>query len=230
MALTRTVALKLEPAQHAQLERAADVRGIPLSTHLRMLLEPHVPVDVDQAADVDQPRRATPAREWNKDDLATPKIIRDRLAILGPLDLDPCSNEWTQVRARVSYSIDRGEDGLLLPWFGYVYENPPYGRGWLAKFAAKAKREAKHAEIVSLIPTKPDTDSFAIRMSYACARVDLSSRLSFEGGAHDTGWFASTLFYSGPRPYLFAHAFCDLGKTDVYRVRKLRGGKPRSRP
>ena len=47
-------------------------------------------------------------------------------AILPHIDLDPCSNARSTVRARQSYAIERGEDGLVLPWSGVVYVNPPY--------------------------------------------------------------------------------------------------------
>lgn len=47
-------------------------------------------------------------------------------ALLGRFDLDPASNPRSTVQARRSYQLERGEDGLTLPWRGSVYLNPPY--------------------------------------------------------------------------------------------------------
>lgn len=41
-------------------------------------------------------------------------------------DLDPCSNPRSTVNAKRAYSLDKGLDGLRLPWNGTVYENWPY--------------------------------------------------------------------------------------------------------
>lgn len=49
------------------------------------------------------------------------------LAALGEFDLDPCSplnRPWDT--AKHHYTID--DDGLIQPWFGRVWCNPPYGR------------------------------------------------------------------------------------------------------
>ena len=158
-------------------------------------------------------------RERSNNDLCTPAPIIDRVVKwLGPIDLDPCSNEWSLVGAAHTYSIDRGEDGLSLPWFGRVWENPPYGRGHLIQWAKCAAVWAMSPgiEILSLVPSTTETEAFSIRCSYADARVDLGSRLQFGGGDHGSGKFGSTIFYSGQRPYLFAHAFADCGEIIIY--------------
>jgi len=49
------------------------------------------------------------------------------LAALGEFDLDPCSplnRPWDT--AKHHYTVD--DDGLIQPWFGRVWCNPPYGR------------------------------------------------------------------------------------------------------
>ena len=158
-------------------------------------------------------------RERSTNDLCTPSPIIDRVVKwLGPINLDPCSNEWSSVRAAASYSIDRGEDGLNLPWFGRVWENPPYGRGHLIQWAkcAEVWAASPGVEILSLVPSTTETESFAIRRSYADARVDLDTRIRFDGGEHGSGKFGSTIFYAGPSPYLFAHAFADCGEIIIY--------------
>ncbi len=61
----------------------------------------------------------------------TPEDIVERARrVMGGIDLDPCSESkfQTTVKAVRYYSLtERGEDGLLLPWNGRVFVNPPGG-------------------------------------------------------------------------------------------------------
>jgi hypothetical protein len=45
---------------------------------------------------------------------------RDLAHDLGEFDLDVCSNARSHIRARASYVLERGQDGLALPWTGLV--------------------------------------------------------------------------------------------------------------
>jgi hypothetical protein len=46
--------------------------------------------------------------------------------LLPEVDLDPCSNPRSHIRARRTYMVERGEDGLRMPWIGSVWLNVPY--------------------------------------------------------------------------------------------------------
>ena len=56
----------------------------------------------------------------------TPKPVVDAL---GPFDLDPCAapepRPWPT--AARHYDITKGQDGLMLPWKGFIWLNPPFG-------------------------------------------------------------------------------------------------------
>ena len=54
----------------------------------------------------------------DRDCWATPKWLTD---LLPTVDLDPCSNAQSTVKASTAYDLARGEDGLVLEWFGSVY-------------------------------------------------------------------------------------------------------------
>jgi hypothetical protein len=92
----------------------------------------------------------------------TPRVLLARLyAVFGMFDLDPCSPVASQsrapVKARVRYTWQ--DDGLVLPWFGRVFVNPPYGRAlplWVAK-AAPEVQQGRAAVVVMLMPARTDT-------------------------------------------------------------------------
>lgn len=58
-------------------------------------------------------------------------LVPVRKVFGGTIDLDPCSNETSTVRARVEYRLPVN-DGLLDPWDGpNIFVNPPFGAGHL---------------------------------------------------------------------------------------------------
>lgn len=85
--------------------------------------------------------------EW----LTPPELVET----LGPFDLDPCYSEprpWPT--AGKHYGVE--EDGLLQPWHGFVWCNPPYGEhaaAWLQKLS-----EYKHC--IALIFARTETRMF----------------------------------------------------------------------
>lgn len=94
-------------------------------------------------------------RYWNtttqgtflsKDEWLTPPKLIERL---GPFDLDPCApvqRPWDTAKLHFSEK----EDGLKQTWSGFVWMNPPYGKG-LSKWVEKL---ATHGEGIGLIPLR----------------------------------------------------------------------------
>lgn len=92
----------------------------------------------------------------------TPPEVVEKLKVVidGIFDLDPCSPDRkskSAVRARIRFTKD--DNGLLLPWFGTVFINPPYSRAlisWIAK--AHSETSSGNAKaVVALIPSRTDT-------------------------------------------------------------------------
>jgi hypothetical protein len=73
--------------------------------------------------------------QGDRDSWCTPAWLT---ALLSEVDLDPCGNPRSTVRAVRSYQLERGEDGLALPWVGSCFVNPPYGNPlpWAERAAA----------------------------------------------------------------------------------------------
>jgi hypothetical protein len=145
-----------------------------------------------------------------KDDWNTPEEVLQLVRKLGPISLDPCSNAGSIVDA--AREIRLPEDGLLANWAelgagGVVFVNPPYGqtasRVWLRKITEEA---ARGAEIVALLPARPDTQWFQRHGAKAQAIVFWEGRLTFLG-APTSAPFPSLVLYYGPRPWAFLAAF-----------------------
>lgn len=86
----------------------------------------------------------------------TPPAIIEALGGPESFDLDPCSSidrPWST--ARHHYTPE--DNGLMLPWLGRVFMNPPYSNPLLRKFMA---RMAEHDRGVALIFARTETDSF----------------------------------------------------------------------
>ena len=64
-----------------------------------------------------------PQSDGSSDAQCTP---RDLALALGRFGTDPCSNPRSHIASDVAYMLERGQDGLSLPWFGSVWCNGPY--------------------------------------------------------------------------------------------------------
>jgi hypothetical protein len=70
------------------------------------------------------------------DEYCTPRSLTE---LLPQVQLDPCSNLRSTVKAKRTYSLEKKLDGLKLPWTGSVFVNWPYSdpMPWAAKTIAE---------------------------------------------------------------------------------------------
>ena len=158
--------------------------------------------------------REIEGRPFTTDDWATPRVIVDVLDALGGVALDPCSNPWSIVGAKRTYSLDRGEDGLVLPWTGpgegLTYVNPPYSDpgAWMMK---AAQGDGEVILLVNYDATKAWRDwgwpSDAVTFFF--------KRLKFIGDKKFQSAKPNAFIYWGDRPEAVAAATAALGKTWV---------------
>lgn len=166
----------------------------------------------------------TTSQSW-----CTPKKYVDSIRDFfgGAIALDPCSNEYSIVKAQVEYCLP-DMDGLDESWdYKTIYVNPPYGidryRGtsikhWLARCAESHKQFG--SEIVALIPVAPNTSHWK---KYIFGEADAvcflyDTRLKFLVEGRDEGKgapMACCLVYWGDRTSDFRDCFDSFGATVI---------------
>lgn len=141
----------------------------------------------------------------------------------GKIALDPCSNEFSLVKAEVEYRLPKN-DGLRESWnYPTIYVNPPYGidkarrtsiKDWLAKCSIAHKDF--NSEIIALVPVATNTShwkKFVFTQAHAiCFLYD--TRLRFLENGKDGGKgapMACALIYWGNRYKLFYDNFIEYG-------------------
>lgn len=94
-------------------------------------------------------------RGKDSDIRATPQRLFDDLDAEFQFDLDPCASE-ENAKCERFYTIE--QDGLLKPWTGRVFCNPPYSE--IRRWMVKATQELKNGNaevVVFLVPSRTGT-------------------------------------------------------------------------
>ena len=131
------------------------------------------------------------------DSLGTPEDHLRRVRGLGPIALDPCSNEDAIARVRASRAICLPNDGLCVPWSelttlgDLIWVNPPYSapRPRVDRAVEAAASGRPTLMLLKLDPTtKWAHRLYEYGVGFECRPL---RRISFTGGAHRTGMIAS---------------------------------------
>ncbi len=159
-------------------------------------------------------------------DFNTPPDLLDLIRQLHRrgIGLDPCSNQWSMVKARTTYTEE--ENGLSRSWRnqGLVFVNPPHSTSpnniepWMEKAYEQFIRYPldRHTDdvLVLLVPAKTDTRWFHRVVVLMAARCFLKGRPNYWHHGQvlpGPGKFASMLVYHGPSTGRFAALFEPLG-------------------
>lgn len=151
----------------------------------------------------------------------------------GSIALDPCSNQWSVVKADTEWALPE-IDGLAREWdFEAIYVNPPYGadrargttiKDWLGKCAHAFRRY--DAEVLALVPVAVNTGHWKKHVWGEAAAVCFlyDTRLKFlENGSSDGKGapMACAMVYWGARQEAFFDVFIRFGA--VVDLRSLQG-------
>lgn len=151
----------------------------------------------------------------------TPRPYLDAaIAVMGAIDLDPASSHAAQahVRAMRHYTIE--DDGLLKPWTGRVFLNPPYAMPLVKDFTARMVAAFDAGEIdegILLTNNASDTEWFHAA-AHACTALCLTrGRIRFiearngELVAKPSPTHGQAFFYFGPKGHVFEKVFSQHG-------------------
>lgn len=128
-----------------------------------------------RAVEIVEPAPA-PAVEPDRNAWCTPSWLT---ALLPEVDLDPCSNPYSTVRASKAYMLEAGQDGLALPWKGLVFVNPPYSRP--LPWAQKLEADRKQVKACGfLMNTAGDTEWWQLLAKHLPLRLDFNKRIQFQ--------------------------------------------------
>ena len=155
------------------------------------------------------------------DEWYTPAHIIKRVKrVLGDIDLDPASCAIANMTVGAKKIYTREEDGLVQPWSGRIFHNPPYSNvhAWVDKLVSSYRKSAYSANLVEsailLVNASIETDSF--QSLYAFPICFPKQRIKFEGPKRaKSPPAASAIVYLGPDVMSFYHAFVTLGKVVV---------------
>ena len=139
----------------------------------------------------------------------TPPWIFERLKL--HFDLDVCAPPGGVPWVPADAFYDKTADGLVQPWHGRVWMNPPYGPGidrWLAKFVG-------HKNGIALLPSRTDTNWFHRYTGRADLLCFLRGRIKFvdiAGKANPHGPRVGSLFLAcGADSVTALYNFADIG-------------------
>jgi hypothetical protein len=141
----------------------------------------------------------------------------------GKIHLDPCTNQWSIVKAEVEFQLP-DHDGLRMEWkYPTIFVNPPYGadrtrgttiRDWLRKCAETHRKYG--AEVLGLVPVATNTRHWKLYVWDAATGVaflyDTRLRFLVEGREGGKGApMSCAMIYWGPRYKEFEKVFIKFG-------------------
>jgi hypothetical protein len=139
------------------------------------------------------------------------RILDPARALLGMIDLDPCSNETAQEAVQAQRYYTEIDDGLAQAWqAGTLWMNPPYGTTigrWVQKLVTEYAA-GSIGQALALVPGRTDTDWFVPLFRFPICFVH--GRLQFSG-YEASAPFPSLVVYLGTDVARFEHVFSSVG-------------------
>lgn len=154
------------------------------------------------------------AKQWTGEvQWYTPsEYIESARGVLGTIDLDPASCAHAQQTVRAERFYTMADDGLVQPWAGTVWLNPPYKMPAVKLFCERLVQHVSSGDVTAaIILTNNATDTTWWHMLTACASAVCftAGRISFEdeNGAHSAPTNGQNFHYFGDDTDSFAAEF-----------------------
>ena len=150
--------------------------------------EPPADLAVSQASDAIASPPAVPAKprvtlNTGDNEWYTPEeYIRAAVAVMGAIDLDPASSEEANAVVGAARICTEADDGLVQPWAGRVWMNPPYAQPLIDRFCTRLAREYRDGavtEACALVNNGTETAWFQALLEQAAALCFPRARIKF---------------------------------------------------
>lgn len=142
-------------------------------------------------------------------------------AVLGRIDLDPASCEFANQVVRADRFYTKEDNGLMHPWYGKIYLNPPYGKTERGASSLEAftcylleqYRLHRVTEAILLIPANTATSWFDLLWEFPICFPKRRIRFIQENGLPSDGISFGTCFvYFGSNIEKFTEIFSQFGR------------------
>lgn len=147
--------------------------------------------------------------EWHTPDYIV-KWCQDKFFISGHIfSLDVAS---TNENKKAPSNYTKQQNGLIRPWFGHVWLNPPYGREISQWIRRTIKSLSDCNSITLLLPARTDTRWFfdLVQNNYEKHIYFLKGRIKFSGKG--SAPFPSVIVHLKPNPGLTSVKFVSIPK------------------
>jgi phage N-6-adenine-methyltransferase len=166
----------------------------------------------DLAAAVNHRAEGTGDNEW----FTPPEYVDAARDVLGEIDLDPATHEIAQKTVQALDYFTASDDGLVQPWHGRVWLNPPYVQPLIAQFVTKLVTEVSARRVeqaILLTHNYTDTAWFHEAESAADLLCFTRGRIKFVDADGDdcAPTQGQTFFYYGSAGERFREIFGQFG-------------------
>lgn len=146
-----------------------------------------------------------------------PEYIEAARRVMGSIDTDPASSELANETVKAETYYTEEEDGLVNPWTGNVWMNPPYSQPLISQFAdafAEKYNADEFTQACVLVNNATETNWYQSLLTYASAVCFLKGRVKFidkTGNPSGAPLQGQTVLYFGDNEKQFADVFSKFG-------------------
>lgn len=142
------------------------------------------------------------------------EIIEAAREVMGSIDLDPASSDIANevVKAGTYYTAE--DNGLVRPWFGNIWLNPPYASDLIGRFIDRLiEARADYKQSIVLVNNATETRWFSSVVEISSAIVFPTSRVKFYMPNKQTGapLQGQAILYIGDNAERFLESFSCFG-------------------